>query len=696
MNILFRILIIIAFFSNTVVAQNIDQENRIWDTTEVKKYSHNVIAKLEKGKVILRWAPIDYVLWELGNDSGYVVERMALKVDHFTNPDGVADEDFVFKKIAGMPLKPWSIEEFKANIKDTTNTYLGVAMEMLYGEVGVGEGSDMSNGLTLQQTLMEQQNRHSFALMSADLNAEAATSLGLRYEDTDVKEGMFYVYRIYFKGTDPEVKTDTIEIFIDKSKITPKQAVTNCMVEAFDKEVKLLWTSHNSAYFSAFDIERSVDKKQWTKLNAKPFVSSSINEGNAFIFFDTTVVNAKVYHYRLRGYTPFGEMGLYSEIMTTTPKDMTPPAPAFDIKAKDQGGAVLITWDAFPNEADHDGFYIGRSYLASGGFEKISAKLKKEERAFLDFQPDLLENNYYAVISVDKSGNEAVSYVALGYIVDSLPPTPPTGLAGAIDSTGFVRISWARGPEADIIGYRVYWANDTLSEFSQLTGDVLSHTVFYDSVNVKTLSEFAYYKVVAVDHRYNHSEYSQILTLQKPDLVPPAAPVITKYNQEQLSVTFSWVNSVSDDVVSHRVEKRIGDEDWKELKTFTDKEKQWSDKDLTAGKAYSFRIVAIDDANNMSYSKSLEITAIDRGLRDDVDNLKIVTKDGKSYLEWTYGNVKDAVFVVYKQNAAKTGFEPIARLSNNELSYQIHDIAASYGVRVMFSDGGESKLLTIN
>jgi len=676
----FKSVLILCLLVVSFTAQSQEEVPLKYDSTEVRIPSHGVTTRVLKDKIILRWAPSDYVFWEMGNTHGYIIERMG-------------GNDTVFSQLPGMPIKPWTQEEFK-NVKDTSNKYLAVAMEMLYGSLESGE--DATKGSNLQNNIMEQQNRHSYALMSADLNKEAARSLGFMYEDKDVKTGSKYTYRIRINHTYPDLKTDTLEVFIDFSQKYLEQAVKNCWVEAFDSEIKVAWTFHNNALFSAYDIERSLDKKTWKKLNSRPYLSSQSGVEKSYLYIDTLVNNNTAYHYRLRGYTPFGDVGLYSEIMTTTPKDLTPPAPAFDIKAKDQGGAVLITWDAFPNEADHDGFYIGRSYLASGGFQKISAKLKKEERAFLDFQPDLLENNYYAVITVDKSGNEAVSYVALGYIVDSLPPTPPTGLAGAIDSTGFVKISWARGPEADIIGYRVYWANDTLSEFSQLTGDVLSHTVFYDSVNVKTLSEFAYYKVVAVDHRYNHSKYSQILTLQKPDLVPPSAPVITKYNQEQLSVTFSWVNSVSEDVVSHRLERKKDDEGWKEIKKFTAKEKQWLDKDLTAGKAYSYRIVAIDDANNMSYSKSLEITAIDRGLRDDVKQLKIVTRDGKSYLEWTYPTVKDAVFVVYKQNITKTNFEPIARLSNNEFSYPIQDVAASYGVRVMFSDGGESKLLTIN
>lgn len=690
---LLKSILIICVCSLTNLAFGQEEAPMKLDTTEVRVPSHGVTTRVLKDKIILRWAPSDYVFWDMGNTYGYVIQKLGFETQPDVHPIESNTNDPIFVQLPNMPIKPWTTEEF-LNVKDTSNKYLAVAMEMLYGELVTGK--DAALGSNLKNSIMEQQNRHAYALMSADLNSEAARSLGFLYEDKDVKPGMSYVYRIMINHTDPDIKTDTLEVFIDFAKKYQEQAVSNCWVEALDSEVKVAWTFHNATYFSAYDIERSSDKKAWKKLNSRPYMSSQSGIEKSFLYIDTTVTNNLVYYYRLRGYTPFGDMGLYSEIMTTTPKDLTPPAPAFDIKAKDQGGAVLITWDAFPNESDHDGFYIGRSYLASGGFEKISSKLKKEERAFLDLQPDMLENNYYAVIAVDKSGNEAISYVALGYVVDSLPPTPPTGISGTIDTTGFVRISWDRGPEADIIGYRVYWANDTLSEFSQLTGDVLSHTVFYDSVNVKTLSEFAYYKVVAVDHRYNHSEYSKILSLQKPDLVPPAAPVITKYQQEQLSVTFSWVNSVSDDVVSHHVERRVGDEEWRELKTFTAKEKQWSDKELTAGKVYSYRIVALDDASNRSYSKSLEITAIDRGLRDDVKNLKIVTRDGQSYLEWTYANIKDAVFVVYRQKVSKTTFEPIARLSSNEKSYPIEDITSSYGLRVIYADGGESKLMTTN
>ncbi|MBK6373316.1 MAG: hypothetical protein IPF67_09005 [Saprospiraceae bacterium] len=444
------------------------------------------------------------------------------------------------------------------------------------------------------------------------------------------------------------------------------------------------------------DIEKSEDGKSWKKLNKRPYVSSFEKNEKAFIYVDSMVVNNKNYSYRLRGYTPFGDQGLYSEIIKSTPIDLTPPAPAYSIKASDNGGAVKIEWEATPNEPDFDGFYVGRSGLPTGGFVKISKKLDKKERAFIDFQANPLEDNYYAIFSVDKSGNESMSYVDLGYIVDSLPPEPPTGMKGSIDTSGLVKISWNRGPEADIIGYRVYWANDTLAEFSQLTGEVFAGTIYGDSINIKTLSEYAYYKIVAVDHRYNHSQYSKILKLQKPDIVPPAAPLISKYEQGQLTVSFSWINSSSDDVVNHTLERKFENEEWKKMAVFTKNEKEYTDKDLLAGKSYAYRIVALDDAGNKSISKDLEITAVDRGKRENIQGFKVVNKDGNSMLEWKYEQTGNYVFVIYKQNASKTGFDPIGRLKNTEKTYQIQNVNDVYGIKAIYSDGGESRMETTN
>jgi hypothetical protein len=515
----------------------------------------------------------------------------------------------------------------------------------------------------------------------------------LRFEDTDVQPGYFYEYRIRYNYEDKYIGTDTVLTYAYMNEPNKPQAVTNCFLEEGDGAIVIKWIANNDDFFSAYDIERSTDNKTWTRLNKRPFVSSKEDPGYANAYIDTNVINGKAHFYRLRGYTPFGLMSDYSVVMKGAGKDLTPPAPAYAIQADDDGGVVMITWEAMPNEPDFDGFYVGRSYLATGGFEKISQKLPKDARAFVDFTADPLNNNYYVVISADKAGNEAMSYVALGYIVDSMPPAVPTGLKGEVDTNGIVSINWDRGPEADIIGYRVYWANDTISEFSQLTGDLVPGINYTDSVDVRTLSEEVYYTVVAVDHRYNHSEMSKPLRLLKPDLVPPAAPVIANYQSAQLSVEFSWINSSSTDVIHHRLERKQNDDAWRILSTLKSNETNYRDSNLIAGSIYNYRICAVDDANNETCSEPLAITALDRGTRAPVTNLHATAQGEGIILNWDYPTGNNFAFVVYEKRGEH--FAPVARLGNDARSY-IATKNVTFGVRVVYSDGGESELVEVS
>jgi hypothetical protein len=123
---------------------------------------------------------------------------------------------------------------------------------------------------------------------------------------------------------DAEYPTDTSEIYVDFSKKYKPQPVTNMWQEAGDGEVLISWTRTNQSAFSAYDIEKSEDGKSWKKLNKRPYVSSFEKNEKAFIYVDSMVVNNKNYSYRLRGYTPFGDQGLYSEIIKSTPIDLTP------------------------------------------------------------------------------------------------------------------------------------------------------------------------------------------------------------------------------------------------------------------------------------------------------------------------------------------------------------------------------------
>lgn len=684
---IFKFLIISSLiFTGRVNAQTPD------DSTYYRPHGLNALVRVQDSKVFLRWAPSTFSLWEIGNTHGYVIERRAYSANPMVPDAGDIQGDESFIALPNMPIKPWTLEKFKAEVTDTSDRYAGVAMELLYGEVEGAPSIDKGTGL--QDMMMDQQRRFAFALMSADFSAKAADGMALRYVDSDVKPGWFYEYRIRYNFVSKDLGTDTVIIYANMKEPHKAQAVTNCYTEAGDGAIKIVWLRNNNIHFTAYDVERSEDQKSWKRLNTQPFVSSSPNPEIPNVFIDTNTLNGKNYFYRLRGYTPFADKGDYSAVMKSSSKDMTPPAPPFNVQAKDDGGVVMITWEDMEQSADHDGYFVGRSYLASGGFEKISNKLPKDARAFVDFQADPLANNYYTVWAVDKSGNEAMSYVALGYIVDSMPPDMPTGLRGAIDSSGIVRLEWDRGPEADIIGYRVYWANDTFSEFSQLTGSLVPGLNYNDSVELRTLGEEVYYTIVAVDHRYNHSEMSKPVKLAKPDIVPPAAPVIKDYQAGQLSVEFNWIASISTDVVQNRLERKKDNGDWALLSSPSLTTRTWRDSGLIARSTYGYRICAVDDAGNVSCSEPLIITALDRGTRAGVRNLRVVKNQQNILLTWDYSSSGNFQFVIYQKTEEGQNLMPIARLAGTERTWQTAANPFEIGVRVVHSDGGESELVT--
>src|SRR5690606_18156447 len=175
-------------------------------------------------------------------------------------------------------------------------------------------------------------------------------------------------------------------------------------------------------------------------------------------------------------------------------------------------------------------------------------------------------------------------------LVDSIPPVVPSGFAGKIDTTGIVTLKWDRNPDSDLLGYRIFRSNFEEDEFVQLTeGPVLTEE-YFDSIPLNSLTETIYYKVAAVDQRYNISDASDALELKKPDKVPPVAPVLRNPEASAASITISWIPSSSADVEKHvlyRAESSNANE-WTVLSviSLSDTTYAYSDNATLPGKKY--------------------------------------------------------------------------------------------------------------
>ena len=92
-------------------------------------------------------------------------------------------------------------------------------------------------------------------------------------------------------------------------------------------------------------------------------------------------------------------------------------------------------------------------------------------------------------------------------------------LEGEIDSLGVVNLKWKQNVESDLKGYKVFRGYDPKEEFVQITKAIWLQNSYRDSINSKSLNKKVYYKVIAIDQRYNESSFSKIVEIKKIDII---------------------------------------------------------------------------------------------------------------------------------------------------------------------------------
>jgi len=286
-------------------------------------------------------------------------------------------------------------------------------------------------------------------------------------------------------------------------------------------------------------------------------------------------------------------------------------------------------------------------------------------------------------------------------LIDTVPPAIPKGLTGTIDTNGVVRLHWHRGIERNLLGYRVLMANSPDHEFAQMTGDVLKDTVFTDTVTINTLTRHVYYRIAAVNNRYNHSQMSPILTLLRPDRVPPEAPVFTDVFVSDSSVVLQWAPSTSADLHSHQLHRRVeGAKEWTKLAQLSRHDSSYTDTAVIQNTVYEYLIIAVDSTGNWSPAElPVQAQPYDSGVRPPVTALRAgFDKGGKKVvLDWAYSSRKQEnfFFVVYKKTPGGL-LREFRAVESSQLSFSDPDLTGNglyeYAIKVRAENGAESQL----
>lgn len=674
-------LICFLVFMISITAVSAQQATAVADTAHSEQHLQ-LLARNNSNSITLRWAPADVHTWRLANKNGYRLERLEMN-------EAAAAAGF---ELLGN-FKPYTLQEWqdKANVRDSM---VAGAAQTLFAVIPPPAGSSM---VELKQRADDEHSLLVFALLCADLSVQASTGLGLRFEDKTYKKGESYIYRLTIADNPTPTAADTAIFIVDTKVIIPAPQVEWIRAVEGDRRVEIYWDRFNNARnFTAYHVERSLNEgKSFDRLTNHPlFVSGEKVPENIFI---DSIPNGIPVHYRIIGLTPFGEEGTPSRDLMVTGRDLTPTLGATGLKAEGDLSRVKITWNLLQTLPDLRGFIVKRGHEVNGPFYPIhEGLLPVSAREFADTKPIALTANYYQVNAVDDNGNESRSETALAVLFDETPPAQPIGLKGSIDKTGKVSLTWEAVADIDCQGYRVYRANRAGDIYQQLTSKPELVTTFEDTVNMKALDEVVYYKIAAVDFNYNHSPYSEILALKRPDVIPPAAPVIHDYSAAKNGIRIDWYPSTSTDIVGQQVLRRkSGNTSWEPVASFDNNTQTFTDDKTEIGKTYEYKIQAKDDAGLITDSKALPVTALDDGERKGVTQLKgsLKKEDKTALLQWTYQSAGDDVrFLVYRayEDAPLTQYKSLSADQTTLKDPLLKAGKWQYAVKVITADGGSS------
>lgn len=661
-----------------------------------------ILGQVKKEAIWLRWGLTTPLSWKNANQKGVTIERYTI-----TQNQQMLDNIPSSRKIlTSTPLKPQPLDKWMPLLEN--NDFIAVAAQAIYGEsfeLTTGEGI-----ISKLKTASELEMRHSFALYAADNSIQVAKLSGLFFEDKEIEPHTQYLYKIYVPSAQMSIDTGLLYINTDQIETIPIPQEVHAKFS--ENSVEISWNARfYSDVFSSYVIERSLDSLHFERISKQNTVIVEDGEGNVpmrgSVYDSLSTSNPEQhYFYRVRGVTYFGEISEPSEIVSGkavfTIEGFNPSITQVDENNPQQ---AQIQW-SFPEERRYllKGFRVLNSPNMEGPYNPVhDALLPPTQYQYIHQNP--LQTSFYMIEAEGLKGERTLSFHKLVQPLDTIPPVTPQNVQIQADTSGIIRFSWNQGKENDLYGYRIFTANHPKEEFTEITTDVWTDTTYQDTLNLNTLTEKVYYQVIALDNRYNRSYHNPIIEVQRPDVIPPTAPVITNYQAEEKYIQFTWIPSVSTDVQGYRIARKdYAKAPWKTLieldSTQLPNSKQIyvDSANLVAGKGYWYKVEALDEAQNVSEPALLKTQTLDRGIRPPV-NIQTQVDRKKHHIRLVWEEYKGRGvkrYVIYRAEEGKS-LKIHSSIDGTKKEYidQSPPINKTYQylVQARFADGAESELI---
>lgn len=662
-----------------------------------------LLADGRKDSVVLRWVPSSDILWKMGNKYGYIVERFTVLRNGKVIPGGNKQS----KLLTAEPLRPWTQKAMNKLVEK--EDYAAVVEEALYGDdFNVKMKGESPSDIVAQ--VQQSQNRFGFALLVCDFSPVVATASALRLVDRKPVAGERYIYRV--KIAIPDSLQQTIPYKPGVTMISPAEmflrpSIRDLKVEFGNRAATLSWDQDKlHGIYTAFNIERSANGGPFVKLNPQPFMQMTTSNGNSkYVYYaDSLPDNYIPYAYRITGITPFGDNGAWSDTVRGEGLSRMDYRPFFDsIYLTPGGGSSVIRWklpDSILQKIS--GIYVARASRNQGPYTDIN------KEPFSPQQTEALDpmvtgtSNYYRLRLVEKSGRQVSSLPYYLPKEDSIPPVTPLGLQGISDRQGITCIHWHPNTEKDLKGYRLFRSQVKTGEYMEITKGFITDTVFTDTLNLSLVNAFVYYKIIALDHYYNSSDYSSPLAVHRPDTIPPMAAIFTGLIRKDTQVYLSFVPSASGDVKKYtiyRYNKESSKKDIIAVLPDVGRAVSCTDEPPVAdmGHILIYAIEAEDSAGNKAAVQSGDLF-FETGFRRPVHILRAEAdrEQKRIRLSWNYDLQGIEKFIIYRAVNDEEKFMSYGTLTGDTFSYDDNGLHISntykYKIKAVMKNGIESLL----
>ncbi len=664
----------------------------------VEKPFIKVISKVNSNEVKLRWAISSPSAWKRANKYGYIVERFTIK------RNGQQLNTAEKKVLTAIPIVPKPLEEWKSIVEQ--NDYAAVLAQSLYGETFQVE--QIQGGLAqIVNQAKEIEQRFSFALYAADLNYEAALLGGLAYVDTDINENEEYFYTVRTVVPIELLEVEAGNVYVNPAKKEELPQPIDLIAIGDDKNILLTWEYEMfKTVFTSYYLERSENGTDFKRLGDTPLVNLNDKPGSPskrMFYIDTISQNNKTYYYRVKGISPFGEQSPSSEIASAQGIKKLAAVPHISNYKFDKIGGVDILWE-FPKEAEKQitKFELNWAPQEKGPYTVVKTDIPVSSRK--TNYKELNPSNYFKITAVGKGNQKTTSLTAFVQTIDSIPPSAPLGVEGVVDTLGIVNLKWKANTEKDMLGYRVFRGNLENEEVSQLTVSPIETNTFTDTVQIKSLNSKVYYQIVAVDQRFNMSDFSEKLALKKPDVVPPSSPIFSKYKVIEDGVFLQWINSSSDDVVSHQLFRQKvaeADKGW-QLVYKTDTISKFIDHEALPDIKYRYAIFAEDDSGLKSLpSTPITITNLNNPNQELITGFTAIADRVNKNITLSWKKMPEEVVEIIIYKSKKDG-KPVLWKQLPPVTNKLVDQSVSpnntytYQLRVVLKNSAYSKIKSVN